>query len=99
MISEFLEQHLSTPFPVGAKDIHVLNADLEMLDADVVSLAESYLEHGKLTAEQRPILEGCVAVLRQVVRELPEGMRDYFARLHALGVAVLNRLPARGPAA
>jgi hypothetical protein len=96
MISEFLEQHLSTPFPAGAK---VLNADLEMLDADVVSLAESYLEHGELTAEQRPILEGCVGDLRQVVPELPEGMRDYFARLHALGVAVLNRLPARGPAA
>jgi hypothetical protein len=99
MITEFLERHLQAPFPRGAKDIRGLDADLEMLDADVVSLAESYLEHGELSTEQRRILEGCVTELRRLVPALPEEMQGYFARLHALGVAVLKGLPVRGPAA
>jgi hypothetical protein len=97
MIAEFLESHLNAPFPPGAHELQLADVDLEMLDADVVGLAESYLKAGRLAPEQRDILEGCVADLRRVFAELPDEMRDYFARLHALGVAVLTERPIRGP--
>jgi hypothetical protein len=98
MIAEFLESHLNAPFPPGARELRDADFDLEMLDADVVRLAESYLKAGQLTPEQHDILEVCVADLRRVVSRLPDGMQDYFGRLHALGVAVLKELPIRGPA-
>jgi hypothetical protein len=98
MIAEFLESHLNAPFPPGVHELQGTDFDLERLDADVVSLAESYVNAGQLTPEQRSILEGCVADLRRVVSQLPDVMQDYFGRLHALGVAVLEELPIRGPA-
>jgi hypothetical protein len=96
MIAEFLESHLNAPFPPGVHEPQGTDFELERLDADVVSLAESYVKAGQLTREQRSILEGCVADLRRVVSQLPDVMQDYFSRLHALGVAVLKELPIRG---
>lgn len=98
MIAEFLERHMSAPFPSGAHQNPIAQVDLKMLDAEVVELAESYVTRGRLTPEQRSVLERYVADLRRVVSTLPEEVRDYFARLYALGVAVLNELPLRGPA-
>lgn len=98
MIAEFLESHLKAPFPPGARELQGTDLDLDMLDAHVVSLAESYLKAGQLTPEQHNILEACVADLRRVVSRLPDGMQNYFGRLHALGIAVLKELPIRGPA-
>jgi hypothetical protein len=98
MIAEFLESHVNAPFPPDAREFQGTDFDMGMLDAQVVSLAESYLKAGQLTPEQRKTLEACVADLRRVVSWLPDGMRDYFGRLHALGVAVLKELPIRGPA-
>ncbi len=97
MITEFLERHLNAPFPPGAHELHLADVDLELLDADVVGLAQSYLKAGQLVPEQREILEGCVADLRRIIAALPEDMRDYFARLHALAVVVLSERPIRGP--
>jgi hypothetical protein len=97
MIAEFLESHLNAPFPPGARDLQGTDLDLDLLDANVVGLAESYLKAGQLTPEQRDILEAGVADLRGVASRLPEGMQDYFGRLHALAVAVLKELPVRGP--
>ena len=96
MIAEFLESHLNAPFPRGAHDLQLGDVDLELLDADVVGLAQSYLRSGRLAPDQREILEAVVANLRAVIAELPEEMRDYFARLHALAVAVLSERPIRG---
>jgi hypothetical protein len=42
MIAEFLESHLNAPFPAGVHELQGTDFDLERLDADVVSLAESY---------------------------------------------------------
>jgi hypothetical protein len=96
MIVEFLESHLNAPFPPGAHELHLGDVDLELLDANVVGLAQSYLKGGRLVPEQREILEGCVGDLRRIVAALPEDMRDYFARLHALAVAVLSERSIRG---
>jgi hypothetical protein len=97
MIAEFLESHLNAPFPPGAQELQLPGVDLEMLDADVVGLAQSYLQAGRLAPEQREILAGRIADLRRIVGVLPEEMRDYFARLHALAVVVLDARPIRGP--
>jgi hypothetical protein len=97
MIVEFLESHLKAPFPPGAHDFHFGDVDVEVLDAEVVGLAQSYLKAGRLAPEQREILEGCVADLRRIVAALPDDTRDYFARLHALAVAVLSERSIRGP--
>jgi hypothetical protein len=97
MIAEFLESHLSVPFPAGAHELHFPDVDLEMLDADVVGIAQSYLKVGRLTPEQREMLASCIADIRRIIAELPGEIRDYFARLHALGVAVLNERAVRGP--
>jgi hypothetical protein len=97
MIAEFLESHLSAPFPPGAHELPLPGVDLEMLDADVVGLAQSYLRAGRLAPEKREILAGCIADLRRTIAALPEEMRDYFARLHALAVVVLNERAVRGP--
>ena len=96
MIIEFLETHLNARFPPGAHELHLGDVDLELLDANVVGLAQSYLKAGRLVPEQREILEGCVADLRRIVAALPDDMRDYFARLHALAVAVLSERSIRG---
>jgi hypothetical protein len=97
MIAEFLESHLSTPFPQGAHELRLTGVELEMLDADVVGLAQSYLQAGRLAPEQREILASCIADLRRTIGVLPEEMRDYFARLHALAVAVHSERAIRGP--
>jgi hypothetical protein len=97
VIAEFLESHLNAPFPPGAHDLHLPDVELEMLDADVVGLAQSYLRAGRLAPEHRKILAGCIGDLRRIIAALPEEMRDYFARLHALAVVVLNERTVRGP--
>jgi hypothetical protein len=99
VIAEFLESHRNVPFPAGVRELELADVDLESLNVAVVGLADSYLGRGRLAPEQGAALETYVADLRRVVPELPEGTREYFARLHALAVAVLHKLPARGPAA
>jgi hypothetical protein len=99
VIAEFLESHRKAPFPAGVRELELSDVDLESLNVAVVDLGDSYLERGRLEPQQEAALETSVADLRRVVPELPEGMREYFARLHALAVAVLHKLPARGPAA
>jgi hypothetical protein len=96
MIAEFLENHMNAPFPPGAHELDIPGVELELLDADVVGLAQSYLRQARLTAEQQGILNTSVEELRRVLPELPQEMRDYFARLHALAMSVLNELPVRG---
>ncbi|MGH8727894.1 MAG: hypothetical protein ACREV9_07015 [Burkholderiales bacterium] len=97
MIAEFLQNHLNAPFPPGARELQIPDADLELLNAQVLRVAQSYVERRTLAPEQRNLLEGCVAQLQRIFPELPDELRDYFARLHALGVAVLNELPVHGP--
>jgi hypothetical protein len=100
MISEFLHNHRNAPFPPGARELQIPDVDLELLNAEVLSVAQSYVERGTtLSPEERSLLEACVAKLRRVFPELPDEVRDYFARLHALAVAVLNELPVHGPSA
>jgi hypothetical protein len=96
MIAEFLESHLNAPFPPGAHELHLPDVDLEVLDAEVVGLAQSYLKSGRLAPEQREILVGCIADLRRIIAELPEEVRGYFARLHALAMVVLDERAVRG---
>jgi hypothetical protein len=97
MIAEFLQNHLNAPFPPEACELQIPDADLELLNAEVLRVAQSYVELRTLAPEERKLLEDCVAALRRVFPELPDELRDYFARLHALGVAVLNELPVHGP--
>jgi hypothetical protein len=98
MITEFLENHRSAPFPSRARTLEIPNANLELLNAEVLKVAQSYVERGtKLLPEERSVLEGCVAKLSRIFPELPDEVREYFARLHALAVAVLNELPMTGP--
>lgn len=97
MITEFLESHRRAAFPAGVREL--TDVDLTSLDDAVVGLAGSYLDRGRLAPEEEAALAACVAALRRVVPELPGETREYFARLHALAVAVLHQLPARGPAA
>ena len=99
MIAEFLARHLEAPFPSDAHDIELPGTDLVALDEDVVGLAQAYVSCGALTPDQQRTVRGRVEDLQRVVPELPANVRDYFMRLHALGVAVLQGLPVRGPAA
>jgi hypothetical protein len=97
MIAEFLENHLNTPFPPGAHGLDLPNVDLELLDADVVGIAQAYLKEGRLSREQRDILAACIGDIRRIIAQLPGDTHEYFARLHALAVAVLDERAVRGP--
>jgi hypothetical protein len=96
MIAELLAAHYGRPYPAGYRD-QIANADLEMLDADVVGLASQYLEHGALTAHQLPIMRGCLEDAERVLPLLEGEAREYFTGVRDLAAAVMRRID-RAPA-
>ena len=67
---------------------------LALLDADISSLAATYLENGgALPEEQWRALAECAAVARVIVPGLAGDAWVYFARLYALSQAMLRTAP------
>ena len=92
-LERLLREHLAAPYPNGVK---VPDADLEMLEADVASLAGSYRDRGHLTVEQSEILRSCAQELRRIEANLPQSSQHYFRRLIALADALIVEAPVHG---
>jgi hypothetical protein len=95
-IGELLNAHYTRPYPPHAH-IPTGNADLEMLDADVVGLASVYLEQGSLSEHSLPIMRACLLEAQRVLPLLVGETRTYFEGVRDLAAAVLaaiDRAPA-----
>ena len=90
MIDQLLQAHYQLPYPDGFR-IQLANVDLEMLDAEVAGLASSFVEQGRLTAHQLPILRGCLAEAERILPLLDGPAREYFFGLRDLAAEVLKQ--------
>ena len=87
MIAELLKQHFARPYP--EHDL-LPDADLELLDADVVGLATSYLDAGRLNEHQVSMLRRCFVEAGAVAPKLQGDARTYFDGVRSIAAAVLQ---------
>ncbi len=93
MIDELLAAHYGRPYP-SAYRTQIADADIELLDADVVGLASQYLEHGSLTQHQVAMMRGCLEDVERVLPQLSGEAREYFRGVRDLAAGVLARIDA-----
>ena len=87
MIAQLLREHFALSYP--GHDL-LPDANLELLGADVVGLATSYLDEGRLTDQALQILRRCVIQADTIVPQLEGEARTYFEGVRAIAVAVLQ---------
>jgi hypothetical protein len=87
MIAQLLQQHFALPYP--GHDL-LPDSDLELLDADVVGLATSYLNEGGLNEHELPMLRRCLVETEAIVPRLHGEARAYFEGVRAIAAAVLQ---------
>ena len=91
-VHDLFEMHKSAAYPPAlAGDAEVAGVSLIILDSDISGLAQSFIAtHGSLRADQWITLRDCLAHARTVLPELTGESWVYFARLYALGQAMLR---------
>ena len=89
MIEQLLQQHFALPYP--GHDL-LPDSDLELLDADVVGLATSYLDEGSLKEHESGMLRRCLVELEAIVPRLQGDAQVYFKGLRAIAAAVLQNV-------
>lgn len=91
MIRTLLEELEHRKYPMEDR-AQIENADLEMLDADVVGLTSQYLDSGALGEFQLPILRACLEDAERVLPSLGGAARSYFEQVRDLAAAVLHEI-------
>jgi hypothetical protein len=95
-VRSIFEVHGGTPYPPALTgDAEVDGVSLILLDSDVTSLAQTFIAaQGRLRADQWMTLRDNLTHARAVLSKLDGESWVYFARLYALGQAMLQSGPA-----
>jgi len=89
MIEQLLQQHFALPYP--GHDL-LPDSDLELLDADVVGLATSYLHGRSLSEQESGMLRRCLVEAEAIVPRLHGDAQVYFEGVRAIAAAVLQNI-------
>ena len=91
-VRDLFETHTGASYPPALSGAaEVAGVSLVILDSDISGLAQSFIAaKGALRADQWVTLRDCLAHTRSVLPELTGESWVYFARLHALGQAMLR---------
>jgi hypothetical protein len=91
-VRDLFDTHTGASYPPALTgDAEVAGVSLVILDSDISGLAQSFIAAGgALRADQWMTLRDCLAHTRSVLPELTGESWVYFARLYALGQAMLR---------
>jgi hypothetical protein len=91
-VRDLFETHSGASYPPAlAGDAEVAGVSLIILDSDITGLAQSFITNdGALRADQWLTLRDCLEHARTVLPSLTGESWVYFARLYALGQAMLR---------
>ena len=91
-VRNLFETHTGASYPPALSgEAEVAGVSLVILDSDISGLAQWFIAaNGALRADQWLTLRDCLAHARSVLPELTGESWVYFARLYALGQAMLR---------
>jgi hypothetical protein len=91
-VRDLFDMHSAASYPPAlAGDAEVAGISLIILDSDITGLAQSFIAaEGILRSDQWSTLRDCLAHARTILPALSGESWMYFARLYALGQAMLR---------
>jgi hypothetical protein len=94
-VRDLFETHNGAPYPPAlAGEAEIAGVSLIILDSDISGLAQSFIAaNGALRADQWLTLRDCLDHARTILPALTGESWVYFARLFALGQAMLRSRP------